>query len=360
MVATPAWSVCNAGFDLIMQSAVYPVLGIASLLMGVIIAGVYMYGEAIHNPKAAVWAKTEIAQLFISIVFTILLISFMGALCSFKVADVVSITNLSSTNIDKNMNFFEGAHTYLYSAANYSHNVLKIERHILGGVNMGENRARWCCGPDCSGANELWCLFGSSGMSVSAYSGASIMNAAIGAAFNSALISYMSAMNFLFIFLYGISGMMLFLFPMGVVVRSIPFMRGLGSLMLAVGACFFIVYPLLLNVLFLISDSTDMFTYTVNGKNRIEGYIDADDGLSSWEFFQAMWAYGSYDQFEDLIFDDPSGYKFVNDALAVAGRAFVIGVFFPTIALLGTIASIKYVGRLLGEEIDLSRVVQLI
>jgi hypothetical protein len=46
--------------------------------------------------------------------------------------------------------------------------------------------------------------------------------------------------------------------------------------------------------------------------------------------------------------------------MAFAATAFIAGVFFPTLALLATIASVTYVARLYGDEIDLSRLTQLV
>ena len=47
-------------------------------------------------------------------------------------------------------------------------------------------------------------------------------------------------------------------------------------------------------------------------------------------------------------------------AIAFAAYAFIAAVFFPTAALLATIASVSYMARLMGEEIDLSRLTQLV
>ncbi|MBI5046618.1 hypothetical protein HZC07_02705 [Candidatus Micrarchaeota archaeon] len=56
----------------------------------------------------------------------------------------------------------------------------------------------------------------------------------------------------------------------------------------------------------------------------------------------------------DPPIEDPAG------AIIFAGYAFVAAVFLPTVALLGAIASVTYIARLMGEEIDLSRITQLV
>jgi hypothetical protein len=40
--------------------------------------------------------------------------------------------------------------------------------------------------------------------------------------------------------------------------------------------------------------------------------------------------------------------------------AFIAAVFFPTAALLASLASVSYMARMMGEEIDLSRITQLV
>jgi len=355
-MALPLFTVCNVGFDAVMQGTVYPVLGVAAMLTSITIAAAYAYGEAINNPKATTWAKIEAVQLFVSIAAVILLISIMGSLCNFKFGDVLSITTLGSgiSSIDKNLNFYESAHDFLYKSADYSHNVLRIERYIVGGLNMLENRGRWCCSADCGTANEMWCLFGNSGVSSAPFGGAGTSMVALNIAFNSALFSYVSSLNFLFIYLYGISSMMLLLLPLGIFVRSLPFMRSLGSLMLTVAVCFFIVYPALLNLMFVVSDSlTGGFTIPSSLKDYMDETQLSD--LSDSDYFD----FGPVDQFNEKIFGT-ANYNFFSDALQVAGKAFFIAVFLPTLALLGTIASIRYIGKMMGEEIDLSRIVQMI
>ena len=51
---------------------------------------------------------------------------------------------------------------------------------------------------------------------------------------------------------------------------------------------------------------------------------------------------------------DPGG------ALLFAGRAFIIGVFIPMLALLSAIASTAYIARFYGEDMDLGRLTQLV
>jgi len=47
-------------------------------------------------------------------------------------------------------------------------------------------------------------------------------------------------------------------------------------------------------------------------------------------------------------------------AIKFSAYAFIAAVFLPTVALLATLASISYLARLYGEEINLSRITRLV
>jgi hypothetical protein len=56
----------------------------------------------------------------------------------------------------------------------------------------------------------------------------------------------------------------------------------------------------------------------------------------------------------DCDLENPGG------AIQFAAYAFVAAVFLPSVALLAAIASVAYLARLYGEEMDLSRLTQMV
>jgi hypothetical protein len=62
---------------------------------------------------------------------------------------------------------------------------------------------------------------------------------------------------------------------------------------------------------------------------------------------------------ENYFSEEPHEGKPIG-AMAFASYAFIAAVFMPTAALLATIGTIGYITRMYGEEIDLSRIVQMI
>lgn len=163
-------------------------------------------------------------------------------------------------------------------------------------------------------------------------------------------------------------------------------MRPVGSLLIAIALSFLTVYPLMLGIFYIMSpvlvDSTTNFAPSgININQYNEGVFatasnggaqlavsTGGEGVVKCIYFSsssgcigkaiADMATGGIGVFA------PGGSDFdlerPTDAIAFAAYAFIAAVFFPTAALLATIASVSYTARLMGEEVDLSRLTQLV
>ncbi|MBI2079614.1 hypothetical protein HYT84_02525 [Candidatus Micrarchaeota archaeon] len=344
-----------------MYSDLYPLSGIAALITGLVVAASYMFGEATQNPKVVTWSKTEFIQLFISAISVIFILQLVTGICQFYVLDLAALTpkdvtfqsTITTTTEDGTvlkvpMTIFDGAMHSLLQSANYSRDVMKIQRYHLGAFNMLQARGRWDC-------EIAICLFGNNGISYAPYTGLTTISTAFNFTFNSALLSYLSALNYLLILFFAYKGMALFLIPLGIFLRSMPYLRGLGTLFISVPLCFMVVYPFLLVAGGFVSKDLMVIPSDLQQFTK-EGY------LASVSKSGADLDVGEDDYIDDILDPGGNGSPTINytGALSLAGRAFIVAVFFPTIALLGTIASIRQVGRLLGEEIDLSRIIQMV
>jgi hypothetical protein len=158
-------------------------------------------------------------------------------------------------------------------------------------------------------------------------------------------------MNFLMILLFVYRGFVFLFLPLGVFLRSMPYMRPFGSLMFAVAMSFLIVYPLMLGIFGLMSDVILDAPVDVGDYDE-HVFPESEEGAE---------ILGSSFGGEDYVYDNYlGGIDNVGGAMAFAATAFIAGVFFPTLALLATIASVSYIARLYGDEIDLSRLTQLV
>ncbi len=332
---------------------VMPIAAITTLITSIVIVLSYYLGEAIGHPKITLWAKTEIVQLFISIMAAIIILTGIQSFCAIDATSLSSF--VTGTTSLAPMTIYDAAYSYLYSAADFTHKTVAIERYYLGGFNLLEGRHYWNC--QYSGCDPiLCCLFGTSGMSSSPFAYASVVSVSFNIAFNSTVLSYLSSLNYLFILKYAYSGILLFMLPLGILLRATPYMRNVGSLLIAVCIAFMIIYPTMLAMLYLFTQAQP----ADNGALLNFSYINEDNLKYATESYPS-----SYDLQILPFTDDYSTVVFPHgrhdaDAIMLAGKAFLLGVFFPTVALLASIASIKYVSKTLGEDIDLSRVIQMV
>jgi hypothetical protein len=318
------------------------VIAMSTIITGLVIVLSYYLGEAIGNPKISLWAKTEVIQLFISVFMVVFIVFAIQSFCSID-ASGFSVFMPQGTSIPS-MTIYDAAYAYTYSASEFTHNSLSIQRYYLGAYDLLEGKSYWNC--KYTGCDEWWCcLFGTSGVSTSPGSYFQLMPS-LSVTFNTSIFSYLSALNYMFILEYAYTGILFFLLPLGIIFRAIPYMRHLGSLLIAVCLSFIIVYPGILSIFYIFaqaSNSPISFTgYLGNNAKYIgqEEYLANPPSISEGILF----IYGR---------DEPN-------AIALSGKAFIIGVLIPTIALLATIASVKYSSKMIGEDIDLSRVIQMI
>lgn len=356
-------------------SGIMPVVAITTFITSIVIVLCYYLGEAMGHPRITLWAKTEIVQLLVSVFAAVLLFTAIQSFCSI---DAMSLSSFVTQKTFAPLTIYDSAYQYLFKTSEFAHNTMVIERFYLGAFNLLEGRHYWNC--QYTGCNSLLCcLFGTSGMSSSPYAYASVISVSFNIAFNTTVFSYLSALNYLFILKYAYSGILLFMLPLGIILRATPFMRNVGSLLIAVCIAFMIVYPTILSMFYILTQSEESVffnfenyispnnanlvyaqsenqlskvgTAVINDLTRLLGSLVTLDGLIP---IGGLFPSGSY-----------AGEVFFNgmyevDALKLAGKSFLMAVFFPTLALLGAIASVKYVSKMLGEDIDLSRIIQMV
>ncbi|MFA5076828.1 MAG: hypothetical protein WC488_00150 [Candidatus Micrarchaeia archaeon] len=325
---------CSQDFYTVLNENIYPVSLLAGILAAMIIGLVFAASQALSDPKLSVWSRTEAVQLVMSAAFIFIMIVLLNSFCLFTVADMASIVGAASTS---SASVYEGAEAYLLRAAKLSHVAILENRYYLGAINIEEVYSTWKC--------PLWCFLsiGGTGASTSPQAGASYMSSGFMLLMNSATLSFFSAFMHIFFLKYVGSGLFLFMFPIAIVTRSLPFMRGFGSILLAVLFALYVVYPSILAVLYATVGSTD--PDLIN--------IPAPHLESSLKVSANAFSGGGYNGPEV----QPGDMAF---AAGISMKAFFYSVLLPTMALLGAAAAAAYVGRLMGEEIDLSRLTQMV
>lgn len=339
---------------------ILPLVGYATFITSIIIALGYMVGRALSNPKVSLWAKTEILQLFISVFSVFFILATLNAFCGIQMDDVASVFG-PPIPAAAPLNVYDAAQEYLREAALYSHNALTVVRYHLEAYTILSYLNAFIC--DFSTGQIGWgCLFGYGGESQQPLGGYGAVMAALNIFFNSTLMAHFTALNFLFILLVVYKGFAFIFLPLGVFMRSMPYLRSFGSLMMALAISFLVIYPFMLSVLYLMGTvlvdrpafapaGIDMSEYSENV------FPDNSEGAGGgWSEFAATLE-GETGIRENYFYD---GNENVAGAISFAAYAFVAAVFMPSVALLATIASVAYLARLYGEEIDLSRLTQLV
>jgi hypothetical protein len=317
----------------------------------------YMAGQLLSNVKIATWAKTEFFQIIISVFSVAFIIMLLNVFCIIDISELRGIFGITTPsvepcgyNITTNTTVYGSAQNYISDAACFSHNAMVSVRYHLEAYTVLSNLNIFECSLSV-GPIGFGCLFGYSGTSMQPLGGYSTVMSAMNVFFNSALVSYVSALNYLFLLMYIYKGFVLFFLPLGILFRSIPYLRTFGSLLISVALAFLVIYPLLLAIFSLMEDkilavpadmpaqysesvfsSTTGFAGTLTTAYVERLYFDAGDGRP----------------------ENPMG------AIQYSAAAFIAAIFLPSLALLATIASIRYISKYLGEEIDLSRIVQMV
>ncbi|MFH2106247.1 MAG: hypothetical protein ABII22_03225 [Candidatus Micrarchaeota archaeon] len=337
--------VCTTMIDL-MTGSVLQLMAIASITLVLILALFMMYSKSISNEKLDIWSRTELVQLFISICFVVLFGIIVTSYCALT-SDSLAIFVEGGTQ-KPNLNIFEASEAYLLETAQYSHQALNVNRYYLEAFEMFKTRNRQLCA-------DAMCLFGYTGDSWSPYAGLSPVAGAFYVSFNTTLFSFLSALNFLLILKYILSGILLFMLPLGTFMRSVPFMRKFGALLMSVAISFIFIYPLILSVFYLLPK--DVLFWEVNHDVFTE--YQSDDliaGKSNFDILADSFEMGQ-DEFMDVLLPVGTHYEV---PLYLAGMSFIASVFIPSFALLAAIGAVSYVTRFLGEEVDLSRVIQMV
>jgi hypothetical protein len=312
-------------------------------------------------------------QLVISASSVVFILATINAFCAIDVSEISGLfldEEVELASVPDDTNIYEAAENYLYEAAIYSHNALTVVRYHLEAYTTLSMLNAFIC--DLSTGRIGWgCLFGYSGDNQQPLGGYGADMAALNIFFNGAITAHFSALNFLFILQFVYKGFAFLFIPLGVFLRAVPYMRSFGGLLIAVAMSFLVVYPFLFSVLYLMRsvllDANNDFNAmplsldTYNEKK----FPDQENAgsmiaMSSCGEGFVKCVYFSTGDCTGCFFQESDSKENVVGAIAFASYAFVAAVFMPTVVLIGTIASVSYIARLYGEEIDLSRITQLV
>ncbi len=354
--------------------------GMAALGTGIMIALAYMFGEVFQNARVLTWAKTEIMQVFVSLIIVGAVLGTAQLFCTLEVGEISSIfTPQHLPKIYENhqtASIYSGAIIYLENLMDAAQTNMRSLRYLVGAYEIRTSYTSMTC------KNECWISL--MGTNEAAYGGESLQLAIANNLLSTATISYLTAAFEYFTLQYIVNGLFLVLLPLAIVMRSIPFMRQFAGALVAIFIALYIMYPtmLLLNAMmapgmvnnlsgsssppvFYLSDckGLDLFTYkdaspgaecekqgsTAGGKT----YTYDEAGLGgSWSGISAEVPYAPNGAAGDS--------NRLEDYVRTSGLIFLLTVFLAAFNFIVIAAVARGLSHFLGEEVDISRLGQMI
>jgi hypothetical protein len=239
------------------------------------------------------------------------------------------------------------AEGYLRRLGEFDHSALKGARTSMGMYDEFSKYTKQPCQP-----GWLFCMFGSNGVSIRPLSGAIAPMQVMNLLMYTTTASYLTVLAQLAFLKFIQSGLLTAYLPIAIILRSLPFMRQFGGGLLAICMSLFLVYPMLLFVEAAFwNPETIIDNYSaVSGEVGDLNYNELDDRT----------AYGT------LSFAYPGEWSYnktlnaLDDVIYMCSAAFIVSTFLFTVNILAITAAARAFGRVLGADVDLSRLVQIV
>ncbi len=339
---------------------------IAAIVMGL----AYAFGQITQNPRYLVWAKTEIFQVIVSIAIVFIIVFLVGLVGLDSGAGLTldygllkalapDSSTYSHPAISDSSNVFETADAYLTNLAYFSHHSVRASRTLMGAAEEMSKYGRSPCVPP-----WLLCLIGNNGVNARPVAGVAALSQASNLLMYTSTSAYLTILAQIFFLKFIQSGALAIYLPLAIVLRSLPFMRPFGGGLLAICISLFLLYPTLLYIESTFWDPWDWISedgdtlswdWIDNFVNGVEG---KEDALSYGGVFMQGGNWNplkgdSEDSFSAIL----TAYEHI---LRAASASFLSATFLFTFNIITISASAMLFARLLGSEVDMSRLVQIV
>ena len=359
------------GTDLI-GSLILPVI-IASIIGVIIILIIYLYSKYANDNRFYAWAKIEIYQLGISLVAFITMVILVELICQPSLYSSFANT-LGFKQVPSSLSFMDAANDYLTDSASYSYKVVSSSLYFYAIYSVASRYTAYLCsnsmGPFTTigkpgKLNEVNCIMGSAlgggggaGLYVVPMAGYGTYMSVVSFIANTALMALFLNMTSIFLFKFATTGIMFFLFPLGLLMRMIPFSRRVGAALMSIGFAFVFVYPLVLSVFYIDHYMGTQKILFNDPKGILAKYSSKtinSAGVSE-DIGKSMWINTAVKKIKSKL---PELDKLIDLTVATA-HSFILSVFIPTLAFIITLGALNYMLSLLGVELDLSRLLQMV
>jgi hypothetical protein len=335
----------------------YVFMAIIGLITFVALA--YMAGEVIKSPRVTLWAKAEAWQIVASAVIALACIIAVNMFCLLTPEEILAMTP-GSADLPRSFgaasagNMYEASMNYLGRVASYTRGVMAAARYNAGAQELRSSIGIYHC--------DALCLITSSGVNYAPYSGETAYISIFTMVLNVATISLLSIIFQMHTLQYIATGLFLIMLPIATVMRAIPFMRGFGGALIAIFLSFYIFYPVMIVLSGIVVPQTAwmMTGAGVYLPNRMGGQPAIHQVLGP-----ALGPGSGIDDTEENILGKYSEAAGVNrdDAMQIiklGGVVFFAAVFMPALGFIAIAAVARETARIIGEEVDIGRLGQMI
>ncbi|MEM4348253.1 MAG: hypothetical protein QXN37_01650 [Candidatus Anstonellaceae archaeon] len=339
---------------------------LAAIATAIIVALGYMAGEAIQNPRLTTWAKTEAAQIFTSLIIVGVVFGTIQLFCTLQIGEIASIfTRLPKIYEPyQTKSIYDGSIIYLEKLMDVAHSNLRTLRYLAGAYEIRTTYTKMVC----TGS----CFISLAGYNEATHGGETLNLAIVNNLANTATISYLTAAFEYFVLQYILNGLFLVFLPIAIVLRSLPFMRQFAGALVAICISLYIMYPTMLVINASIApgmaNTQSPISFNACGCKGAEifSYKDLPSNV------MCAPSQACYNE-ESLVSGHRIGFglggltadlPFVPASLDMVIRAngliFITVVFFAAVNFIVIAAVARGVAHLLGEEVDISKLGQMI
>ncbi|MCX6777605.1 MAG: hypothetical protein NT157_01850 [Candidatus Micrarchaeota archaeon] len=331
-----------------------PIALLALLATFLAISIIYMVSEALQLQAGQTWAKNELYQTAATAVIlgiTIVLWSFLNSVV------VPSVTGYTSGGAIGVSDMFDVSRIYLQNVE-----VMYVARYVaLNALSM--QLGMWA-------SVELYFMPVNTGFILR-----------IGQAFRAIFDFLRIVMNVVGIAIglteaqtallnFAQSSMMIIFLPIGIVLRSVPFTRGIGGALIATAIGFYLVYPLTFimnNVIMEKHYAVVGPTATVNNLMTYMGkwLVNLGDGTGFANLFKlvvfivsSIFLLGLSQPF--LVLEIVSSIFKTGFIYELVYAVFIFAIILPILNIFFTLTFIREVSRLIGDDINLAALTRLI
>lgn len=345
-------------------------MGVGLMALAAVLALAYMLGESLSHPRLIDWAKTEMLQAVMGVVLFLLVVWLVFLECHVSFAPFVPGP------------LMQGAQNYVDWGVAQTHLSIVMLRYDMGALNLRATHTNY---------DTVVPGIGGNGFSYSDYAGDWGTSGTLGMLLNlnTTFLLSLLFLKFSLLFFTANSGLFVFLVPLGLILRSAPFMRGVGGALVAIGVGFFIGYPILLALLGSVlppiyagHDASELAAGTMGTpkcsygdmqclSDLTQNWQNDEQSLTGKDMTSYRWSGPPSPRIFILTAGNPDVNNDVNNGwpmrqpdLAAYYRLtaldFLRALLLPSAGLIILITFVRDLSAIFGEEVDAGKLVQLI